>query len=324
VSGGRDGAAASASTTDQATMSQATTGQAATGPRLLAGSPIAAQIREGLTADFAAFQKRWGYSPTLAVVLVGADAPSAVYLQQILRTCEKVGVLGRLVGIGSDVTPDAVCNEIERLNADPAVAGIIVQMPLPAHIPLRTVIDSIDPVKDIDGIHPRNAGLLSLGYDGFLPATAQAAVEILKRSGIEIAGKRVVVVGRSNVVGKPAALLLMREHGTVSILHSKTRDLGHHTRDAEILVVAAGKPGLVTGEMLSPGVVVVDVGINVVGDKLLGDVDFESAKGVVSAITPVPGGVGPLTNALLLTHLLRAATDQAERSAAAVESVAVR
>ena len=324
MSGGRDGAAASASTTDQATMSQATTGQAATGPRLLAGSPIAAQIREGLTADFAAFQKRWGYSPTLAVVLVGADAPSAVYLQQILRTCEKVGVLGRLVGIGSDVTPDAVCNEIERLNADPAVAGIIVQMPLPAHIPLRTVIDSIDPAKDIDGIHPRNAGLLSLGYDGFLPATAQAAVEILKRSGIEIAGKRVVVVGRSNVVGKPAALLLMREHGTVSILHSKTRDLGHHTRDAEILVVAAGKPGLVTGEMLSPGVVVVDVGINVVGDKLLGDVDFESAKGVVSAITPVPGGVGPLTNALLLTHLLRAATDQAERSAAAVESVAVR
>ena len=324
MSGGRDGAAASASTTDQATMSQATTGQAATGPRLLAGSPIAAQIREGLTADFAAFQKRWGYSPTLAVVLVGADAPSAVYLQQILRTCEKVGVLGRLVGIGSDVTPDAVCNEIERLNADPAVAGIIVQMPLPAHIPLRTVIDSIDPAKDIDGIHPRNAGLLSLGYDGFLPATAQAAVEILKRSGIEIAGKRVVVVGRSNVVGKPAALLLMREHGTVSILHSKTRDLGHHTRDAEILVVAAGKPGLVTGEMLSPGVVVVDVGINVVGDKLLGDVDFESAKGVVSAITPVPGGVGPLTNALLLTHLLRAATDQAERSAAAAESVAAR
>ena len=324
MSGGRDGAAASASTTDQATMSQATTGQAATGPRLLAGSPIAAQIREGLTADFAAFKERWGYSPTLAIVLVGADAPSAVYLQQILRTCEKVGVLGRLVGIGSDVTPDAICNEIERLNADPAVAGIIVQMPLPAHIPLRTVIDSIDPAKDIDGIHPRNAGLLSLGYDGFLPATAQAAVEILKRSGIEIAGKRVVVIGRSNVVGKPAALLLMREHGTVTVLHSKTRDLGHHTRDAEILVVAAGKPGLVTGEMLSPGVVVVDVGINVVGDKLLGDVDFESAKGVVSAITPVPGGVGPLTNALLLTHLLRAATDQAERSAAAAESVAAR
>ena len=290
-------------------------------PRLLAGGPIAAQIREGLVAEFTAFRARWGYAPTLAVVLVGADAPSAVYLRQILRTCQKVGAEGRLVEIGSEVTADALCNEIERLNADPAVAGIIVQMPLPAHIPLHAVIDSIDPAKDIDGIHPRNAGLLSLGYDGFLPATAQAAVEILKRSGIEIAGKRVVVVGRSNVVGKPAALLLLREHGSVTILHSRTRDLAHHTRDAEILVVAAGRPGLIRGEMLSPGVVVVDVGINVVGDKLLGDVDFESARDVVSAITPVPGGVGPLTNALLLSHLLRAATDQAERAAAAAGAV---
>ncbi len=325
--------AAPAATTETATATaMAATAATAEGPRLLAGSPIAAQIRDGLTADFAAFKERWGYVPTLAVVLVGADAPSAVYLQQILRTCQKVGVEGRLVEIGSDVTSNAVCTEIERLNADPAVAGIIVQMPLPAHIPLRTVIDSIDPAKDIDGIHPRNAGLLSLGYDGFLPATAQAAVEILKRSGIEIAGKRVIVVGRSNVVGKPAALLFLREHGTVSVLHSKTRDLGRYTRDAEILIVAAGKPGLVTGEMLSPGVVVVDVGINVVddgqgGQKLVGDVDFESARDVAAAITPVPGGVGPLTNALLLSHLLRAATDQAERGAAtatgaAAESVA--
>ena len=173
------------------TAGTAPTGPPATpaaGPRLLAGSPIAAEIRAGLTRDFAAFKARWDYAPTLAVVLVGADAPSAVYLQQILRTCDKVGVIGRLVEIGADVTADALCNQIEALNADPAVAGIIVQMPLPAHIPLRTVIDSIDPAKDIDGIHPRNAGLLSLGYDGFLPATAQASVEILKRSGIEIAG----------------------------------------------------------------------------------------------------------------------------------------
>jgi methylenetetrahydrofolate dehydrogenase (NADP+)/methenyltetrahydrofolate cyclohydrolase len=290
-------------------------------PRLLTGGPIAAEIRQGLAGDFAAFKERWGYVPTLAVVLVGADAPSAVYLQQILRTCERVGVVGRLVEIGSEVTADALCNEIERLNADPTVAGIIVQMPLPAHIPLHAVIDSIDPTKDIDGIHPRNAGLLSLGYDGFLPATAQASVEILKRSGIEIIGKRVVVVGRSNVVGKPAALLLLREHGSVTVLHSRTPDLAHYTRDAEILVVAAGRPGLITGEMLSPGAVVVDVGINVVPDgqgaeRLVGDVDYESARDVVSAITPVPGGVGPLTNALLLSHLLRAATDQAERVAA--------
>jgi methylenetetrahydrofolate dehydrogenase (NADP+)/methenyltetrahydrofolate cyclohydrolase len=293
-------------------------------PRLLAGGPIAAEIRAGLATDFAAFKVKWGYAPTLAIVLVGADAPSAVYLQQILRTCQKVGVQGRLLEIGSHAQPDDVCNEIERLNADPAVAGIIVQMPLPPHIPLRTVIDAIDPGKDIDGIHPRNAGLLSLGYDGFLPATAQASVEILKRSGIEIAGKRVVVIGRSNVVGKPAALLLMREHGTVSVLHSRTKDLARHTRDAEILVVAAGKPGLVTGEMLSPGVVVVDVGINVVddgegGEKLVGDVDFASASAVAGAITPVPGGVGPLTNALLLSHLLQAATAQAQSQADAAK-----
>ena len=298
------------------------TAPAGAGPRMLAGGPIAAEIRAGLTEDFARFRERWGRSPALAVVMVGAQAPSAVYLRQILRACEKVGVDGQLVEIGSDVTADALCTEIERLNADPVVAGIIVQMPLPVHIPLRTVIDSIDPAKDIDGIHPRNAGLLSLGYDGFLPATAQAAVEILKRSGVEIVGKRVVVVGRSNVVGKPAALLLLREHGSVTVLHSRTRDLGRHTRDAEILVVAAGRPGLVTGEMLSPGVVVVDVGINVVsdghgGEKLVGDVDFDSARGVVSAITPVPGGVGPLTNALLLSHLRTAATNQAEATSRA-------
>jgi methylenetetrahydrofolate dehydrogenase (NADP+)/methenyltetrahydrofolate cyclohydrolase len=303
------------------------TAESAAGPRLLAGSPIAAEIRAGLTEDFATFKERWGHAPTLAVVLVGADAPSAVYLQQILRTCQKVGVDGRLVELGAEVSADGLCNEIERLNADPAVAGIIVQMPLPAHIPLRTVIDSIDPAKDIDGIHPRNAGLLSLGYDGFLPATAQASVEILKRSGIAITGKRVVVVGRSNVVGKPAALLMMREHGTVTVLHSRTRDLAHHTRDAEILIVAAGKPGLVTGEMLMPGAIVVDVGINVVpdgrgGEKLVGDVDFESAKGVVEAITPVPGGVGPLTNALLLSHLLAAATSQAEATMRSIDAQA--
>jgi methylenetetrahydrofolate dehydrogenase (NADP+) / methenyltetrahydrofolate cyclohydrolase len=296
------------------------------GPRLLLGSPIAAAIRSQLARDFEAFKSRWGYAPTLAIVLVGADAPSAVYLRQILRTCEKVGVTGRLFEIPGLVTEQAVCEQIEALNDDQGVAGIIVQMPLPADIPLRTVIDAIDPAKDIDGIHPRNAGLLSLGYEGFLPATAQAAVEVLKRSGIAIKGKRVVVVGRSNVVGKPAALLLLREHGSVTVLHSRTKDLGHHTRDAEVLVVAAGRPGLIRGDMLSPGVVVVDVGINVVPDpaaeaagtagavKLVGDVDFESAKDVVAAITPVPGGVGPLTNALLLTHLLQAATEQAERT----------
>jgi methylenetetrahydrofolate dehydrogenase (NADP+)/methenyltetrahydrofolate cyclohydrolase len=283
-------------------------------PRLLLGKPIAAEIRATVANDVAAFRGRHGFAPALAIVIVGKDAPSAVYLGQILRSCAKVGIEGRLVEIPGRASTAAVRREIERLNADPMVAGVIVQMPLPRRIPLSAVIDTLDPAKDIDGLHPRNAGLLTLGYDGFLPTTAHAAVELLKRSGIPLTGKRAVVVGRSNVVGKPAALLLMRENATVTICHSRTADLPRHTRDAEILVVAAGAPGLITGDMLSPGVVVVDVGINVVGDALVGDVDFESASRVASAITPVPGGVGPVTNALLLTHLVRAAQAQADTS----------
>ena len=280
-------------------------------PRLLLGAPIAAEIRAKVTRDVEAFCGRRGHAPVLAVVIVGRDAPSAVYLNQILRSCDKVGIVGRLVEVPGRASSAAVRAEIERLNADPLVAGIIVQMPLPKRIPLSVVIEALDPAKDIDGLHPLNAGLMTLGYEGFLPTTAHAAVELLKRSGIELAGKRAVVVGRSNVVGKPAALLLMRENATVTVCHSRTADLAHHLRDAEVVVVAAGVPGLVTGEMLKPGCVVVDVGINVVDDKLVGDVDFASASMVASAISPVPGGVGPVTNALLLTHLVRAAQDQA-------------
>ena len=281
-------------------------------PRLLLGAPIAAEIRASVENDVAAFRGRHGYTPALAVLIVGRDAPSAVYLNQILKSCAKVGIDGRLVEVPGRASSTTVRAEIERLNADPLVAGVIVQMPLPKRIPLSTVIDTLDPAKDIDGLHPRNAGLMTLGYEGFLPTTAHAAVELLKRSGIELAGRRAVVVGRSNVVGKPAALLLMREHATVTVCHSKTKDLARHTKDAEIVVVAAGHPGLVTGKMLRKGAVVVDVGINVVDDRIVGDVDFDSASRVASAITPVPGGVGPVTNALLLTHLVRAAQDQAQ------------
>ena len=281
-------------------------------PRLLAGAPIAAEIRATVKADVAAFRRRHGYVPTLAVVLVGRDAPSAVYLQQILKSCRNVGVEGRLVEIPGRVSAARVRRRIAELNEDPLVSGIIVQMPLPKRIPLSTVIEILDPAKDIDGIHPLNAGLMTLGYAGFLPTTAQAAVELLKRSGIEIAGRHAVVVGRSNVVGKPASILLLRENATVTICHSKTRDLAGILRTADIVVVAVGRPRLVTGAMLRPGAVVVDVGINVVDGRLVGDVDFESAKEVVSAITPVPGGVGPVTNALLMTHLMRAARTQAD------------
>jgi methylenetetrahydrofolate dehydrogenase (NADP+)/methenyltetrahydrofolate cyclohydrolase len=279
--------------------------------RLLEGGPIANEIRAAVGTDVEAFKARYGYPPGLAVVIVGKDAPSTVYLQQILRTCRTVGVDGRLVELEGRASPALLRRQLEDLNEDPLVSGIIIQMPLPPEIPLATVFDGLDPRKDIDGIHPRNTGLMMLGYDGFLPTTAQAAVEILKRSGIDLEGRRVVVVGRSNVVGKPAAVLLLREHATVTICHSRTRDLERHVREAEIVVVAAGRPGLIRGEMLRPGAVVVDVGINVVEGRLVGDVDFDSARAVASAITPVPGGVGPVTNALLMTHVMRAAWQQA-------------
>jgi methylenetetrahydrofolate dehydrogenase (NADP+)/methenyltetrahydrofolate cyclohydrolase len=280
---------------------------------LLLGGPIATEIRQAVAEDVATFRERSGRPPGLAVVIVGRDAPSMVYLTQILKSCEKAGIAGRLVEIEGEASERQVTETIAALNADPSVDGIIVQMPLPPTIRLRAIVDVIDPAKDIDGIHPLNAGLLRLGYDGFLPATAHAAVEILRRSGIEIEGKRATVVGRSAVVGMPAAFLLVRENATVTVCHSRTRDLGHHVKDAEIVVVAAGHPGLITGAMLRRGAVVVDVGINVVDDTIVGDVEFESARHVVSAITPVPGGIGPLTNAMLLAHLVRAAEAQASR-----------
>ena len=302
--------------------------------RLLLGAPIAAEIRSTVRDQIAVFVERNGYAPTLGIVLVGRDAPSAVYLRQILRSCEAAGIGGRLVEIeadevgspaigsaaaaavsGADATDLEVraVRAIHELNDDPSVAGIIVQMPLPPDVRLRSIIDAIDPDKDIDGIHPLNAGLLRLGYEGFLPATAHAAVEILHRYDIPIEGREAVVIGRSNVVGMPAAFMLVREHATVTVCHSRTRDLAAHVRRAEILVVAAGRPKLITGSMLRPGATVVDVGINVVNDAIVGDVDLESARSVAGAITPVPGGVGPLTIAILLTHLVRAAVRQADR-----------
>jgi methylenetetrahydrofolate dehydrogenase (NADP+)/methenyltetrahydrofolate cyclohydrolase len=286
---------------------EASTGTA----RLLEGGPIAAEIRAAVAEDVEAFTKAQGRPPALEVVIIGRDAPSTVYLEQILRGCAKVGIDGRFAELEGEATEASVVGAIRDVNADPTVDGVIVQMPLPPTIRLRTVIDAIDPAKDIDGIHPLNAGLLRLGYDGFLPATAHAAVEILRRSGIEIAGKDALVIGRSAVVGMPAAFLLVKEDATVTVSHSRTRDLPGHIRRSDIVVVAAGVPGLVHGSMLKPGAVVVDVGINVVDGHIRGDVDFESARLVASAITPVPGGVGPLTNALLLTHLIRAAERQA-------------
>ena len=284
------------------------------GARLLEGGPIATEIRAGVAADVKAFVAAHGRPPALAVVVCGRDAPSMVYLERILKGCANAGIDGRLVEIpDGDASSQerAVVEALHRLNDDRRVAGIIVQMPLPTGVRLRPVVEAIDPAKDIDGIHPLNAGLLRLGWDGFVPATAHAALEMLHRSGVTIRGAEAVVIGRSPVVGMPAAFMLTREDATVTVCHSKTVDLADHVRRADIVVVAAGRPALVTGDMLKPGAVVIDVGINVVDDKLVGDVDFESAREVAGAITPVPGGVGPLTNALLLAHLVRAAQKQA-------------
>jgi len=236
-----------------------------------------------------------------------------VYLERILKACAQVGIEASFVDVeGADVASQeaALTEAIEGLNDDPRVAGIIVQMPLPKGVRLKTVVDAIEPLKDIDGIHPLNAGLLRLGYEGFIPATAHAALEMIHRSGVDLRGADAVVVGRSPVVGMPLAFMLTKEDATVTVCHSKTRDLADKVRNADVVVVAAGKPALVTGAMLKPGAVVIDVGINVVDGRIVGDVDFESAEKVASAITPVPGGVGPLTNALLLSHLMRAAQRQ--------------
>lgn len=290
---------------------------AATAPettaRRLEGAPFATEIRDRVAAEVAAYVMDHGHPPGLAVVVCGRSAPSMVYLERILKACAQVGIEGSLVDVPGDDAPTraaALTAAIHRLNDDRRVAGIIVQMPLPAGVGLRTVVDAIEPLKDIDGIHPLNAGLLRLGYEGFIPATAHAALEMIHRSGVTVAGADAVVVGRSPVVGMPLAFMLTKEDATVTVCHSKTRDLADKVRRADIVVVAAGKPGLVTGAMLKPGAVVIDVGINVVEGRIVGDVDFASAERVASAITPVPGGVGPLTNALLLSHLMRAAQRQ--------------
>jgi methylenetetrahydrofolate dehydrogenase (NADP+)/methenyltetrahydrofolate cyclohydrolase len=239
--------------------------------------------------------------------MVGNQVASSVYVQQILRSCASVGIPSRLVELPRSTTADEFRATIEALNDDAEVAGIIVQQPLPRHIPLSVLTDTIKPAKDIDGIHPLNTGLMALGYEGFLPACAEAAVEIPRYYGYELEGKRAVVIGRSNVVGKPVQLLLMRAHCTVTVCHRRTVNLQAEIARAEIVVTAAGSAGLVDGNMLHPGALVVDVGINVRDGRIVGDVDFESAVKVAAAITPVPGGVGPVTNAVLLEHLIRAA-----------------
>ena len=290
----------------------------ASGATLIDGTATGRLVRDDVAREVARL-KTLGVVPGLSVVLVGDDPASAVYVRSKGKACEEAGMRGETIRLPADTSEAQLLEQVDALNADPRVHGILVQMPLPRHMSADKVIRRIRPEKDVDGFHPVNVGKLSIGErDGFVPCTPAGAIELLVRSGVETRGKDAVVVGRSNIVGKPMAALLMQDapggNATVTICHSRTADLAAHTRRADILVAAIGKPEMITGDMIKPGAVVIDVGINRVNDpsspkgyRLVGDVAFESARRVASLITPVPGGVGPMTIAMLMKNTVRAA-----------------
>jgi methylenetetrahydrofolate dehydrogenase (NADP+)/methenyltetrahydrofolate cyclohydrolase len=256
--------------------------------------------------------KEQGVAPGLAVVLVGDDPASQVYVRNKAAACEKAGLNSRVIRLPADASQAELLDLIHELNEDDAMHGILVQLPLPAHMDSSLVIETISAAKDVDGFHVSNAGLLMTGKPLFRPCTPYGVMKMLESQDVTIRGAEAVIVGASNIVGKPMAMLLLAAGSTVTLCNSKTKDLGAQTRRADILVVATGKPGIVTGAMIKPGAVVIDVGINrLPSGKLAGDVDFDSAKQVAGAITPVPGGVGPMTIAMLLVNTLEAAERQA-------------
>ncbi|MBP8035166.1 MAG: bifunctional methylenetetrahydrofolate dehydrogenase/methenyltetrahydrofolate cyclohydrolase FolD [Burkholderiaceae bacterium] len=275
--------------------------------RVIDGVKLAATIREDVAARTAVLATH-GIKPGLAVVLVGSDPASQVYVRNKVTACEKAGMHSVLEQYPADMTQEALLSRIETLNADPSIHGILVQLPLPKHIDSHRVIEAIAADKDVDGFHISNAGLLMTGTPLFRPCTPYGVMKMLESEQAVLRGAVAVVVGASNIVGKPMAMLLQAAGATVTICNSKTRDLAWHTRHADIVVVATGKPGMITGDMIKPGAIVIDVGINRGADgKLCGDVDYTSAKEVAGAITPVPGGVGPMTIAMLLVNTLEAA-----------------
>ena len=275
--------------------------------RVLDGRRIARAVRDDLKALAAADDARFGAPAGLAIVRVGRDASSEVYTRALLRASELIGVRAHALVLPEETDEPGLRAGIEALNADSSIHGILMQLPLPPHLSQRVVAETIDPRKDVDGISTRSAGNLFLRLPTFVPSTCAAVLEILDRSDIRLDGQRVVVVGASNVVGKPLAFLMLHRDATVTVCHIYTRDLGAQTREASVVVVAAGKPGLLTAEMVRPGATVIDVGINVQPDgSLLGDVDAESVAQVAGALSPVPGGVGQLTNLMLLKQTLLA------------------
>ncbi|MGI6604735.1 MAG: bifunctional methylenetetrahydrofolate dehydrogenase/methenyltetrahydrofolate cyclohydrolase FolD [Firmicutes bacterium] len=273
---------------------------------ILDGKLVAAEVREAVKAGVERLKEK-GVVPGLAVVLVGHDPASQIYVRQKEKACAAVGIASFSYSLPADVSEEELLTLVRRLNFDPKVHGILVQLPLPEHLDPLRVITAIDPTKDVDGFHPLNIGYLSSGLEAPEPCTPKGIIHLLDRYGIEIAGKRAVVVGRSGIVGRPVAQLLLARDATVTVCHSKTVDIAAVTRMADILVVAVGRPRFITADMVKPEAVVVDVGINRLPEGLVGDVDYEGVHEVASYLTPVPGGVGPLTIAMLLVNTLELA-----------------
>ena len=277
--------------------------------KILDGKVLSAEIKEKVARRVAAMKEQ-GVIPGLAVILVGNDPASEIYVRNKGKGCEDTGMLSRTIRMDENTTQEALEEEIEKLNRDPAIHGILVQLPLPVHLDEQAALARILPEKDVDGFHLVNAGHLMTGTEGVVPCTPKGALYMIRSAGIDLSGKDAVVIGRSNIVGKPMAMLLLQQNCTVTLCHSRTRDLAEHTRRADILVAAVGKAGFVTADMVKPGAVVIDVGINRVNGKVCGDVDYEGVKEIAGWITPVPGGVGKMTIAMLLANT----ADAAERT----------
>jgi len=283
--------------------------------RLIDGKAIARTIREAVAREAATLARERGVAPGLAAVLVGEDPASATYVAMKGRACEEAGLVSRIVRLPATTRQEALLDVVRELNRDPAIHGILVQLPLPTGLDARAVMEAINPGKDVDGFHPVNVGRVAMGEleSAFVPATPAGVMRLLREEGVELRGAQAVVVGRSDIVGKPGALLLLHQNATVTVCHRSTRDLSAETRRADVLVVAVGRPGTLTIDMVKPGATVIDVGVNRIvdpaaprGHRLVGDVD-EGVREVAGRLTPVPGGVGPMTIAMLLENTVKAA-----------------
>jgi methylenetetrahydrofolate dehydrogenase (NADP+) / methenyltetrahydrofolate cyclohydrolase len=272
------------------------------------GKAIAAEVRAQVARDAAALEERTGHRAGLVTILVGEDPASQVYVRNKVAACREAGMESLHEPMPATSTQREVLEMVDRMNADDRVDGILVQSPLPPGLDFKEVLERIDPAKDVDGFHPLNVGRLVANQPGMVACTPKGVMELLDRTGVELEGRNAVVVGRSDIVGKPVALLLLHRSATVTICHSRTRDLPDVTRSADILIAAVGRPEMITGEMVKPGATVIDVGVNRTDDGLRGDVHYASASEVAGAITPVPGGVGPMTIAMLLRNTVDAAT----------------